>query len=73
MGLEPTKAVVGCWLEAAGALRPSLDVPPVPDEGGFERRHRFREVGVTSTKGVDRLRVAESEPFRDFVRANEML
>ena len=50
-------------------MRPALDIAPVPDERGFECRYRFREVGVTSTKGVDRLRVAESEPFRDFVRA----
>lgn len=73
MGFEPTKAVVGCRSDAAGALRPSLDVSPVPDERGFERRYRFREVGVTSTKRVDRLRVTETESFRDFVRANEML
>ena len=50
-----------------------MDVSPVPDECGFERRYRFWEVGVTSTQRVDRLRVTETEPFRDLVCADEML
>ena len=59
-------------LSACGS-GPLVNVSPVPDECGFECRYRLGEVGVTSTKGVDRLRVTETEPFRDFVRANEML
>jgi len=60
-------------IHATGALGPPKNFSPVPDERRLKCRYRFWEVGVTSTKRVDRLGVAETEPFRDLVCANKML
>ena len=59
-------------MEPTRGVGPSLDVSPVPDERGFQRRYRLREVGMTSSPFMDDLGSFNAEPLRDFVCSDEV-
>ena len=53
LGVRTNQSSIVRWLGATRLLCPSLNISPVPDECGFERRYRFWKIGVTSSERVD--------------------
>jgi hypothetical protein len=60
-GLEPTS--IAC---------PSLDVPPVPDQGGLQVRYGLRELRMATAPVVYDLWPCDPESLGDLVRAHKV-
>ena len=72
LGVRTNQSSIVRWLGATRLLCPSLNISPVPDECGLERRYWLGEVGVPSTPLVNNLGALHPQSLRDLVCANEI-